>query len=143
VQGWSSVFAKMSLGIANGSMKNITALLIFISLTTLLISCTTVHVIEAGKLQTKYYPGFIQLNILASERGLSAVNQSGTGLMLTDSQFVLGYFDVMQVKKNAAQDHCEVIVLIENQQQSLALLTELQDNPAKYSNICALSADDQ
>lgn len=124
-------------------MKNIKALFIFITATTSLTSCTTVQIIEAGNLQTNYYPGFIQIKILASERGLSAVNQSGTGLMLADSQVVLGYFDVMQVKKNAAQDDCEVVILIENQQQSLALLTELQNYPAKYSNICAVSADDQ
>lgn len=124
-------------------MKNILNLFIFISLTTLLASCTTLHIIESGKLQTTYYPGFIQVEIPASERGLSAVKQSGTGLMLTDSQFVLGYFDVMQIKKNPAQDDCEVVILIENQQQSLALLTELQNYPAKYSNICAVSADDQ
>lgn len=124
-------------------MKNISNLFAFILLTALLASCTTVHIIEAGELQTRFYPGFTQINVPASKRGLSAVKQTGTGLMLTDSQFVLGYFDVMQIKKNPAQDDCEVVVLIENQQQSLALLTELQNNPTKYNNVCAVSADDQ
>lgn len=116
---------------------------IFILLTIFLASCTSIHIIEAGKLQTTYYPGFVQLKVPASDRGLSAVKQSGTGLMISDNQFVFGYFDVMQIKKNPAQDDCEVVILIENQQQSLALLTELQNYPAKYSNICAVSADDQ
>lgn len=106
----------------------------------LLTSCTTVQVIVGSSVQVERYFGFPVVNIQGSENALTAVRLQGTGIMVSDSNFILGHVDDFTVRQDLTKSNgnCSMIVLIEDEVNATELLQELRLNRNKYAGICAV-----
>ncbi|MFB2780840.1 hypothetical protein ACE017_16895 [Shewanella mangrovisoli] len=106
-----------------------------------LTSCTTVQVLESGAITTERYFGIPLITVNAGSDSLTAVRLHGFGFMVSDSIISLGYLDEFSIKKELNDAHCSMIILVENQAESLSLLKEIESNKDIYINICAVKTN--
>lgn len=103
----------------------------------ILASCTTVNIMEAGVVKTEHYLGLPVISVTAGDKELAAVRVYGTGIMVSNSQLLIGYTDSFTVKLPADSERCSMVILITEPSEAESLLNELKLNRDIYSNICA------
>ena len=105
----------------------------------LLASCTTVQVMDGGTVKVERFFGMPMVQVTAGDSSIVAVRLHGVGVMVSDSNVLIGYADEFSIRKDLTRDNCSMVVLVDSNEDAANLLKEIKANREVYSDICTVN----